>query len=156
MCGLVGFYSPKGFSTDLLFEMTETIKHRGPDDEGYSSLCFDEKLEHYKGSDTIDYFNSLKHIRSAKKKIKLGLSHRRLSILDLSESGHQPMATKNDSIIIIHNGEIYNYVEIKKELSSLGYKFKTNTDTEIILNAYSEWGEDCVKHFIGMCRRYPS
>lgn len=81
---------------------------------------------------------------------QLGLGHARLSILDLSASGNQPMVSPDSGVTIIHNGEVYNFSEIRKELLVLGYSFKSNTDTEVILNAYIEWGISCVNKFIGM------
>jgi asparagine synthase (glutamine-hydrolysing) len=96
------------------------LKHRGPDDNGF----FISK--------------------------KLSLGHVRLSILDISKAGNQPMFYNNKKLIIVFNGEIYNFLEIKKELLNKGYKFKTNTDTEVILASYMEWGENCVKRFSGM------
>ena len=80
----------------------------------------------------------------------ISIGHRRLSILDLSCAGHQPMFDKNKEIVIVYNGEIYNYIEIKQELKKKGYTFKSKTDTEMILNAYKEWGPECIKRFIGM------
>jgi len=79
----------------------------------------------------------------------LGLAHRRLSIIDL-KTGSQPMAVRDDRVLIVHNGEIYNYLEIRTELRRLGYHFSTNSDTEVILNSYLEWGEECVLRFNGM------
>ena len=76
--------------------------------------------------------------------------HRRLSILDLSESGKQPMVYNNGEYVITYNGEVYNFVEIKKELLSLGYFFESETDTEVILKAYIQWGSECLKKFNGM------
>ena len=73
-----------------------------------------------------------------------------MSILDLSAAGHQPKCTDDQQIWINYNGEIYNYIELRNELKTKGYVFKTNTDTEVLLNAYSEWGEECVHHFNGM------
>ncbi len=79
----------------------------------------------------------------------LGLGHRRLSIIDLS-SGQQPMASMDGEIIVSYNGEIYNFMDVRRELESYGYKFRTHSDTEVILAAWAEWGEDCVKQFRGM------
>jgi len=79
----------------------------------------------------------------------VGLGHRRLSIIDL-DTGHQPMFNEDESIAIIHNGEIYNYLELRKILSNKGHTFKTKSDTETIIHAYEEWGESCVEHFRGM------
>lgn len=105
---------------ELIKKMNEVIRHRGPDDEGI-------------------YVN---------KDVSLG--HVRLSIIDLSEKGHQPMMDSAGEVIIVYNGEIYNFIEIRNELSKKGYSFKTKTDTEVILYAYKEWGFDCVKRFDGM------
>ena len=80
----------------------------------------------------------------------IGFGHTRLSIHDLSENGKQPMGNANQSIQIIFNGEIYNFIELKNTLSKRGYKFKTKTDTEVIIAAYQEWGQECVNHFNGM------
>src|SRR3990172_7186489 len=98
--------------------MTNSLGHRGPDDEG---IFIDRNL---------------------------GLGHKRLSILDISQLGHQPMESDNGRYVIVHNGEIYNYREIRKELPD--YPFKSNTDTEVILASYITWGKDCLKKFNGM------
>ncbi|MCJ7616291.1 MAG: asparagine synthase (glutamine-hydrolyzing) [Desulfobacterales bacterium] len=122
MCGLVGFISKKYFN-DLsqdLSEASSCLSHRGPNDSGF---FYDEK-------------------------IGLGLAHRRLSIIDRSSAGHQPM-TSND-VTIIYNGEIYNFRNIRKTLEGYGHKFKSNTDTEVVLKAYIQWGIDCLEKFIGM------
>ena len=79
----------------------------------------------------------------------IALGHRRLSIIDLA-TGHQPMHNDDGSLVLIFNGEIYNYVELKQELQSCGYSFKTSSDTEVILQAYRHWGADCQRHFNGM------
>lgn len=80
----------------------------------------------------------------------LGFGHRRLSILDLSECGHQPMVDEGLGLAVVFNGAIYNYIEIKKELYDNGYVFNTACDTEVLLKAYDFWGDECVKHFNGM------
>jgi asparagine synthase (glutamine-hydrolysing) len=76
------------------------------------------------------------------------LGHNRLSIIDLSNQANQPM--QFDDLVIVYNGEVYNYLEIRSELIRRGYQFRTNSDTEVILAAYREWGSDCVKLFVGM------
>ena len=120
MCGIAGIINlnKKRVDKNTLVKMAKTLSHRGPDDEGY----FIEK--------------------------NIALGHRRLSIIDLSKAGHQPMAREN--LVIVFNGEIYNYIEIKEELKNRGYRFKTQTDTEVILASYQEWGEECLKQFNGM------
>jgi len=116
MCGIVGFYSNKVFANDIIVQMGNTIAHRGPDDSGYWSNDFK----------------------------KFNLCHRRLSILDLSQNGSQPMISKNQRWVIAFNGEIYNYQEIKsilfKEFGSIN--LYSTSDTEIILYAFEYWGVD--------------
>ena len=122
MCGIVGKinFSNKSVSENELKKMADTIIHRGPDDEGY-------------------WINDNNF---------LGFGHRRLSIIDLSINGRQPMHYQNCTIT--YNGEIYNYLEIKSNLISKGYRFNTDTDTEVILAAYVEYGQSCVQYFDGM------
>jgi asparagine synthase (glutamine-hydrolysing) len=121
ICGVLSFEQGYNVDSDLLLKMTDAIKHRGPDDSG---IC----------------------IRG-----QCGLGHRRLSIIDIA-SGQQPMMadTGRGCFTIVFNGEIYNYLEIKKDLLNLGYIFSTKSDTEVILNAYQEWGGKCVSRFRGM------
>jgi asparagine synthase (glutamine-hydrolysing) len=121
MCGISVIISKGKCSIDKaqLISMNNQIIHRGPDDEGY-----------FYGND-------------------FGFGFRRLSILDVSALGHQPMEFEN-KYIIIHNGEIFNYVELKVQLSKHGYSFKSTSDTEVILASYDFWGEECVKYFNGM------
>jgi asparagine synthase (glutamine-hydrolysing) len=122
MCGIAGIYNLNNQSVDkyLLKRMTDIIKYRGPDDEGF-------------------YYSD-----------NIGLGHRRLSIIDLSSAGHQPMSNDDETIWIVFNGEIYNYIELREELINSGYKFTTSTDTEVIIKAYEKWGEECLKNFDGM------
>lgn len=101
-----------------LQQMTRRLSNRGPDDEGY-------------------FFQS-----------PVGLGHRRLSIIDLTEGGHQPMHFEN--LVIVFNGEIYNYKEVRKELETLGYNFLSSSDTEVVLKAFHRWKEKAVERFIGM------
>ena len=122
MCGIVGIFNLNGepVSPVLLRKMTDAIKHRGPDSEGFY----------------VDSF--------------IGLGHRRLSIIDLSRTGHQPMITEDKQFAITYNGEIYNFQDLKVELENLGHKFRSRTDTEVILQAYVQWGANCVHKFNGM------
>ncbi len=123
MCGIAGIFSPDSglVSAERLKRMTDAIRHRGPDGEG----------QWISPSGTA------------------GLGHRRLSIIDLSPSGAQPMPYLN-RYTIVHNGEIYNYVELKEELQKKGYSFQSRSDTEVILASYDCWGDECVDHFDGM------
>ena len=123
MCGIAGFVDFNNRSTkDQLVKMTDVLDYRGPDDSGY-------------------YFENLT-------KAQIGLGHRRLSILDLSALGHQPMMYEN--LVLVYNGEVYNFMEIRKELESLGYAFQSNSDTEVILKSFHQWGEQMVHKFNGM------
>ena len=126
MCGIIGsYYISSDPKKDIrLKKSLDSLRHRGPDNVG---------LEHFELSNGFLY-----------------LGHLRLSIIDLSEAGHQPMFSKDERHIIVFNGEIYNYLELKKELKNLGYKFSTDTDTEVLLNAWIEWGEVCLKKLVGM------
>ncbi len=128
MCGIAGIIQPHPVADEhTLKKMTAALAHRGPDGEG--------------------------HWQSADGSVLLG--HRRLAILDLSAAAAQPMQYRlpNDPLhryTIVHNGEVYNYIELKKTLQNEGYIFTTQSDTEVILAAYDYWGEDCVEYFDGM------
>ena len=122
MCGIAGVLNFDGSPVDprALKRMTDAIAHRGPDGEGWY---------HDNG---------------------VGLGHRRLAIIDLSEAGRQPMVTEDGRYALIYNGEIYNFREIRCELEELGYKFRSNTDSEVLLNSWAEWGRDSLHKFNGM------
>lgn len=125
MCGISGYISTKRIDKDTLKSMNDTMYHRGPDDEG---------VELY----------------DAPNGYIVGMAQRRLSIQDLSELGHQPMSSFDGRVSIVYNGEIYNFPELKEELSQAGFSFKSNCDTEGIIYAYLYWGAACVEHFNGM------
>jgi asparagine synthase (glutamine-hydrolysing) len=122
MCGICGVINLHGgeVSPVLLRKMTDSIAHRGPDGEGW-------------------YRNK-----------NVGLGHRRLAILDLSPAGHQPMITPDGRFAITYNGEIYNHSEIRVELEALGHRFRSRTDSEVVLIAWAEWGRQCINKFNGM------
>lgn len=122
MCGIVGIYNLDGepASAPLLKRMTDIIAYRGPDDEGH-------------------YTNG-----------PVGLGHRRLAIIDLSPAGHQPMATPEGDVLLAYNGEVYNFHALRIELEAKGYRFRSHTDTEVVLYAYKEWGSKCLDKFNGM------
>jgi asparagine synthase (glutamine-hydrolysing) len=123
MCGIAGIIqtNPSLFTADHLKKMTDALAHRGPDGEGF-----------WRNDDGA-----------------VLLGHRRLSVIDLTAGGKQPMLYLN-RYVIIHNGEIYNYIELKDELQKKGYRFQTKTDTEVIVAAYDCWKEDCLFRFDGM------
>lgn len=123
MCGISGFIDFNNQSTqNILQVMTDAMAHRGPDGGGY------------------EFFQN--------QTCQVGLGHRRLSIIDLTDTGKQPMQFQHWWMTF--NGEVYNYQEIKKELDSLGHQFIGNSDTEVMLHSYAEWGIECVHRFIGM------
>jgi asparagine synthase (glutamine-hydrolysing) len=127
-------------------EGLKSMESRGPDDWGWAlfsafQLNCSESLR-WTGKNT-DY-------PAYASQANIFLGHRRLSIIDLSEAGHQPMSFEKGLYWIVYNGEVYNYLELREELRRLKYAFHTETDTEVILSAYNEWGEDCFLHFNGM------
>ena len=160
MCGISGIVnnSQQFFSSDAIKLMTDVISHRGPNDVGYILFSDDEKAQLLGDTDTpkevyeskISYTpdRAINDIKSTS--FTLALGHRRLSIIDLSTFGHLPMSYDNGRYWITFNGEIYNYKELKKELLALGYSFVSQTDTEVILAAYMEWGINCQQKFNGM------
>lgn len=120
MCGFVGQFAPKGPDQQTIRTASELLKHRGPDDTG-------------------EYFD-----------VRIGIGFRRLSIIDLSPAGHQPMSDASGRWRIVFNGEIYNYRELRGELQSLGVAFRSHSDTEVILQAYQKWGTGCFAKMNGM------
>lgn len=123
MCGIVGAINWGDRGT--LLAMTQALAHRGPDDQGLWE-------------------------RRAPDGAWVGLGHRRLSIIDLSPAGHQPMSNENGRLWIVFNGEIYNYQELREELLQKGHRFRSNSDTEVILHLYEALGEGCLEHLRGM------
>lgn len=153
MCGIAGIFDKKGVSHQTLHSMSRIMRHRGPDDEGY--VTFDTNNNHsivYRGDDTVPELIAYPHISQTvdSEDIQLGLLHRRLSIIDLSIAGHQPLYFADHRCTLVFNGEIYNYLEIKKTLEGLGHRFSSVSDTEVLLAAYYEWGKLCVQYFVGM------
>ena len=160
MCGIIAIVSFKNHKSNLsrLGEMAGMIKHRGPDGEGYA--IFDLQTDNYNvfyGDDTPQIvinsqmrYSPKEKYQYADERFTVGLAHRRLSIIDLTASGHQPMSDESGRYWITYNGEIYNYVEIREELKSMGYTFSSTSDTEVIIKAYIAWGEACQKRFNGM------
>ena len=146
MCGITGIYCANHERVNLrdLESMTDILQHRGPNDKGF--LLAKTMTAKVLQSPKIGLLKSFLE----KNRPDLGMGHQRLSIIDLSDAGHQPMCNEDESIWIVYNGEIYNYLEIRRELEPLGHHFKSQTDTEVIIHAYEEWGTDCLNHFNGM------
>lgn len=123
MCGITGivnFENDKPVQKEVIISMTDILSHRGPDDHSI-------------------YLNG-----------NVALGHRRLSIIDLSAAGRQPMSNEDETVWVVFNGEIYNYIELKSLLLDKGHKFKSKTDTEVIVHAFEEYGKECFKYFDGM------
>ena len=118
MCGIAGYFGSG--NQEILAKMTNALRHRGPDDEGF-------------------YLDG-----------PIGLGHRRLAIIDLSPAGHQPMTNDSQDIWLVFNGEIYNFQELRLELVNQGYKFRGNSDTEVIINLYAAIGVEAFKKLNGM------
>ncbi len=124
MCGICGFISRENISEKNLKEMNETISYRGPNSEGY-------------------YLENINNIN-------IGFAHKRLSIMDLSPFGNQPMFSFDKDVVVVFNGEIYNFLELKEELLKKGYRFLSTSDTEVIVKGYEEYGIDIVNKLNGM------
>jgi asparagine synthase (glutamine-hydrolysing) len=122
MCGIVGIVNTDGRPVSIvtLRAMTDAVTHRGPDGEGFYTDSF------------------------------LGFGHRRLAIIDLSPAGHQPMATPEGDVVLVYNGEVYNFRELRTELEARGYRFRSRSDAETVLYAYKEWGSKCLEKLNGM------
>ncbi len=152
MCGIFGVLNFNEVNVDMksLQDSVNIIKHRGPDDEGYAVFNTHKKIREERYGDTSVTKKGTFVLSGSPDVFNLAFGFRRLSILDLSINGHQPFFNEDKSICIIFNGEVYNYIEIREELKQKGYKFRTGTDTEVIMNSYIEWGEDCLSRFNGM------
>ncbi len=124
MCGIFGAITKTGLPDSLLRVISRDLSHRGPDGEGILRVNLDNRV--------------------------LDFVHRRLSIIDLSSRARQPMLSEDNTVVIVYNGEIYNYQEIRQELLEKGYRFDSDSDTEVVLKSYLQWGIDCLQRFIGM------
>ncbi|MGC2171991.1 MAG: asparagine synthetase B, partial [Candidatus Sulfotelmatobacter sp.] len=128
MCGIFGIIALNArVPANVLERATQSLAHRGPDDSGTVILR-----------------------DSAQEPIEIGLGNRRLAILDLSQQGHQPMNDPATGNWIVYNGEVYNFREVRAKLEREGLCFSSGTDTEVILRAYAQWGEECLHEFRGM------
>lgn len=156
MCGIAGILSPEGINPDDLYRMSQTIAHRGPDGDGF--VFFSEQIALPRASkDTASTCIAQNLAWSPSDsnpqvpfRPDVGFMHRRLAIIDLEATGHQPMCSVDKRYWITFNGEIYNYIELREELEKLGAVFITRSDTEVILQAYQHWGEACLHRFNGM------
>jgi len=153
MCGLIAWCNFDGAKIDIcsLRLATDSLRHRGPDDEGFLlANCQTGTIESFAGPDTVPEVH-LKPIEAAHHGTwNCALGFRRLAILDRSAAGHQPMQYADGKLWIVFNGEVYNYLELRRELQTHGYTFLSNTDTEVVLAAYHKWGPECLNRFNGM------
>jgi asparagine synthase (glutamine-hydrolysing) len=160
MCGFAGMYhlQRKSIPAHCLKPMCDAIAHRGPDDEG--AVFFHVRNEPFKsegywveqGTDRRrpSYANSGSYGPQNTSEFNLALGHRRLSIIDLTENGHQPMSNRANGIWITYNGEIYNFRELRAELQAAGHHFFSQTDTEVILHLYEQYGDEAIAKLNGI------
>jgi asparagine synthase (glutamine-hydrolysing) len=153
MCGIIALVNLKdSAATEVMEKSTSIIQYRGPDDEGFLLWDGIGDPKVFSGKDThVDTITS-HELQSLPETYNwnVGFGHRRLSIIDTTPLGHQPMQFKVHGLSITYNGEIYNYVEIKEKLIQKGHTFLTHSDTEVILHAWAEWGKACLHKFNGM------
>jgi asparagine synthase (glutamine-hydrolysing) len=157
MCGIFGSISPDGGGAAVLSKMSQILRHRGPDGEGFALVAANGGVSTFGGPDTAaevyastTMFAPKRPLIEEDKDARIAFGHRRLAIVDLSPLGHQPMSSADRQIWIVFNGEIYNHVELRQELESLGHQFASHSDTAVIIEAYREWGVDCLSRFNGM------
>ncbi len=138
MCGIAGILSERDADLSIIRAMTDVQSHRGPDGAGFALIGNDQSLQ-------VALNRTLPSAHG-----HLALGHRRLAIIDTSSAGLQPFVSADEQLAMVFNGEVYNYVELRQELKSLGVEFRTATDSEVILAAYRQWGTDCFSRFNGM------
>ena len=150
MCGIAGIISlERPIPAETIRRMTDIVIHRGPDDEGYMSWG---RIEGNLPSDrfTQSGITTSGEFEQKHRSGSIAFGHRRLSIVDLTPAGHQPMCSADGRFWIVFNGEIYNFRELRTELIRDGQTFSSSSDTEVILAAYRRWGTNCLHHFNGM------
>lgn len=140
MCGIAGLVSARPMDLTDIFEMTRAQAHRGPDGSGHAFFGVDGAPPVL--ADTAE--------GALPRQAAIAFGHRRLAIIDCTEGGHQPMGYDGGRLWITYNGEIYNYRELRDELRGLGHVFTSESDTEVILAAFRQWGTDCFSRFNGM------
>jgi asparagine synthase (glutamine-hydrolysing) len=160
MCGLTAIIAPEPVPlSEMVLSATRLVSHRGPDDEGYAIFSAGLDVAVVAGSDATPeacyrhdapYAPQTALDPAIAPAARVALGHRRLSILDISAAGHQPMCSADGRYWIVYNGEIYNYLELREELATTGYVFHTQSDTEVLLAAYDRWGMNCLHQFNGM------
>jgi len=160
MCGIAGLWVAEG-RVDLgrLHQMSQLLRHRGPDGEGLALVDGPSgQVTTMGGADTsaetfrarVPYAPGRRHAGPGPAGASVGLAHRRLAIIDLTPTGHQPLSDESGACWITYNGEVYNYLELRAELEAAGERFLSGTDSEVILTAYRRWGHECLSRFNGM------
>lgn len=155
MCGILALIrdNARGESSTIpLVNSTREVRHRGPDDEGYLLWQRGEPPRVFAADESS---LAARHARRlsplpARSSWQVGFGHRRLSIVDLSPGGHQPMLHRDTGLSVVYNGEIYNHVELRADLEALGHQFSSHSDTEVLLAAWVEWGPACLDRLNGM------
>ncbi len=139
MCGIAGLllFRDSGIEANILKSLSSSLSDRGPDDLGFLGWSLSTPAQISRNPDSV-------------KNSRICLLHRRLSILDLSPAGWQPMGTRDGRYYIVFNGEIYNYLELQAQLKDLGHQFHSHTDTEVLLAAYAQWGNQALNKLVGM------
>ena len=162
MCGITGVIRSEGRPVDpaTIRAMGRSIAHRGPDDEGYLlANPASGNIQIFGGDDTPAsvFAHAAPYCpeqplepERVRGQASVALAHRRLSIIDMSAGGHQPICNADQSLWMLYNGEVYNYASVRKELTDLGHHFASDSDSEVVLHAYEEWGADCLVRFNGM------
>ncbi|GAB1307634.1 asparagine synthase (glutamine-hydrolyzing) [Urechidicola sp. KH5] len=149
MCGISGIinFNSVTCNANALVNMTQSMINRGPDDEGY--ILVDDRINNYIGDNSIS--KEFSHIQNnLQKSFRIGFGFRQLKIIDLSNKSHQPMVDESNAYCIVFNGEVYNYKELRNQLISLGHTFRSQSDSEVVLKSYIEWGEKALHKFNGM------
>ena len=139
MCGIAGIvrFDEPGISAGMLSQLSNQLRHRGPDDHGFVGWSPRDGAAASRDAGVADHR-------------LLGLATRRLAILDLSDAGAQPMESDDGRFWIAYNGEVYNYVELRCDLEKLGCRFRSTSDTEVVLRALQRWGRAALQRFTGM------
>lgn len=153
MCGIAGIYhlDGRGVDPNCIVAAANLMRHRGPDGDGYVLLNSGSGANSLRnGYDTPTNIQHPLVTEHAPFTPDLVLAHRRLAIIDLSPGGHEPMTVSGEQLWLTFNGEIYNYLELREDLKAKGYVFHTESDAEVLLQAYDAWGVDCLDRFVGM------
>ncbi|HXB41567.1 MAG TPA: asparagine synthase (glutamine-hydrolyzing) [Bacteroidia bacterium] len=159
MCGIGGIINLENKNINLgdgAHILSKKLRHRGPDDEGFlffsnekTACAFGDDTQKESIGNTFNFSGKIP-LTDAGQEFTGVFMHRRLAIIDTGASGHQPMCSADEKLWVTYNGEIYNYIELRSELEKSGYKFRTHSDTEVLLNAYQHWGIDCLQKLNGM------